>query len=163
MPAICPYSSSRCHTAWMRRYPKTALHSPRRDRLSVIETARRLSRTGADVLKLEAPHDIAHNQDEAAWQAACEQVSAASAVPWALLSAGWSTLRNSSGRLRVACAAGASGFLAGARHLERSRPHVQRCAGRLSGWRGGAATGCPAGDRCAGGSSLERLLCPAEV
>ncbi len=78
----------------------------------VIETARRLSRTGADVLKLEAPHDIAHNQDEAAWQAACEQVSAASAVPWALLSAGVDFAQFER-QLRVACAAGASGFLAG--------------------------------------------------
>ncbi|MXX50942.1 MAG: tagatose 1,6-diphosphate aldolase [Chloroflexi bacterium] len=78
----------------------------------VIETARRLSRIGADVLKLEAPHDIAHNQDEAAWQASCEQVSAASAVPWVLLSAGVDFAQFER-QLRVACAAGASGFLAG--------------------------------------------------
>lgn len=78
----------------------------------VIETARRLSRTGADVLKLESPHDIAHNQDEAAWQAACEQVSAAAAVPWVLLSAGVDFAQFER-QLRVACAAGASGFLAG--------------------------------------------------
>ena len=78
----------------------------------VIETARRLSRTGADVLKLEAPHDIAHNQDEAAWQAACEQVSAASAVPWVLLSAGVDFAQFER-QLRAACAGGASGFLAG--------------------------------------------------
>lgn len=78
----------------------------------VIETARRLSRTSADVLKLESPHDIAHNQDEAAWHAACEQVSAASAVPWVLLSAGVDFAQFER-QLRAACAGGASGFLAG--------------------------------------------------
>ena len=78
----------------------------------VIETARRLSRTGADVLKLEFPHDIAHNQDDSQWRAACERISEASAIPWVLLSAGVDFAQFES-QLRVACAAGASGFLAG--------------------------------------------------
>jgi len=54
----------------------------------VIETARRLSRTGADVLKLEFPLDIKYDQDRRTWQRACAEVSDASAVPWVLLSAG---------------------------------------------------------------------------
>ncbi|MCY4146526.1 MAG: tagatose 1,6-diphosphate aldolase, partial [Chloroflexi bacterium] len=75
----------------------------------VIETARRLSRTGADVLKLESPHDIAHNPDESAWRAACEQVSEASAVPWALNIAGYYFAKFER-LLREATAAAGSGF-----------------------------------------------------
>ncbi len=78
----------------------------------VIETARRLSRTGADVLKLEFPQDIAHNQDMATWHEACQQVSDASAIPWVLLSAGVDFAQFER-QLQVACEAGASGFLAG--------------------------------------------------
>ena len=37
----------------------------------VIETARRLSATGADVLKMEFPLDIQFNQDRGEWRAAC--------------------------------------------------------------------------------------------
>lgn len=78
----------------------------------VAETARRLSRLGVDVLKLEFPVDAAFNDDESDWQAGCEAISAACAVPWALLSAGvdFETYER---QVRIACAAGASGFLAG--------------------------------------------------
>ncbi len=78
----------------------------------VIETARRLSRTGADVLKLEFPHDIKFNQDSATWRAACRRLSDASAVPWVLLSAGVD-FEQFKPQVLVACEAGASGFLAG--------------------------------------------------
>ena len=78
----------------------------------VIETARRLSRTGADVLKMEFPLDIAHDQNETAWREACRQLSDASAVPWVLLSAGvdFDAFKP---QVQVACESGASGFLAG--------------------------------------------------
>jgi tagatose-1,6-bisphosphate aldolase len=77
----------------------------------VRDTAERLSRT-ADVLKLEFPVDVAFDPDEASWQAACKAVSAASAVPWVLLSAGvdFDTFER---QTYIACDAGASGFLAG--------------------------------------------------
>lgn len=78
----------------------------------VIETARRLSRTGADVLKLEFPLDIKYDQDQGAWHRACAKVSAASAVPWVLLSAGVD-FEQFEPQVQIACDCGASGFLAG--------------------------------------------------
>ncbi|MBN1286564.1 MAG: tagatose 1,6-diphosphate aldolase [Anaerolineae bacterium] len=78
----------------------------------VCETARRLSRTGADVMKLEFPVDPAFESDEKAWLDACRAVGAASAAPWVLLSAGVD-FEMFEPQVRAACAAGASGFLAG--------------------------------------------------
>ncbi len=78
----------------------------------VIETARRLSRLGVDVLKMEFPVNLAYEPDEAAWRSACEALSEASAVPWTLLSAGVdfpAYLR----QVVVACESGASGFVGG--------------------------------------------------
>ncbi|MCZ7542145.1 MAG: tagatose 1,6-diphosphate aldolase [Anaerolineae bacterium] len=78
----------------------------------VRETARRLSRLGMDVLKMEFPVDAAFDDDANRWAAACAAVSEASAVPWVLLSAGvdFATFER---QARAACKAGASGFLAG--------------------------------------------------
>ncbi len=78
----------------------------------VRETARRLGGLGVDVLKMEFPVNVAFNQDEVAWQAACEAISEVSPVPWALLSAGvnFDTFER---QVRVACRAGASGILGG--------------------------------------------------
>ena len=78
----------------------------------VIETARRLSATGADVLKLEFPLDIKYEAVRGKWRAACQRVSDAAAVPWVLLSAGvdFSQFKP---QARIACESGASGFLAG--------------------------------------------------
>lgn len=78
----------------------------------VIDTARRLGALGPDVLKLEFPYDAAYHTDQAEWRAACEAVSAASNVPWVLLSAGvnFDTFAD---QTRIACQAGASGWLAG--------------------------------------------------
>jgi len=84
-----------------------------RDRTRVVvETARRLSRMGADVLKLEFPVNVAHEADESEWRAACRLVSEASVVPWALLSAGvdFATFQR---QVEIACQEGASGYLAG--------------------------------------------------
>jgi tagatose 1,6-diphosphate aldolase len=78
----------------------------------VIETARRLTHTGADVLKLEFPVDAAFNNDVALWQRTCEQVSAAATVPWVLLSAGVD-FETFATQTDIACRAGASGWLAG--------------------------------------------------
>lgn len=78
----------------------------------VIDTARRLSRTGADVLKMEFPLDIRFNQDQASWRSACQKLSDASAAPWALLSAGVD-FEQFKPQAQVACECGASGFLAG--------------------------------------------------
>ena len=78
----------------------------------VIETARRLSRTGADVLKMEFPLDIQFNQKRDEWRGACARLSEASAVPWVLLSAGVD-FEQFKPQAQVACECGASGFLAG--------------------------------------------------
>jgi tagatose 1,6-diphosphate aldolase len=78
----------------------------------VTETARRLSRLGVDILKLEFPVDVKHNPDQDAWRAACQGITAVCAVPWALLSAGvdFEVFHQ---QVTLACQSGASGFLGG--------------------------------------------------
>jgi len=78
----------------------------------VIDTARRLSKTGADVLKMEFPVDRKYNQDQDEWRKYCEQLSEASEVPWVLLSAGVD-FDQFKPQVIIACESGASGFLAG--------------------------------------------------
>ncbi|MFZ4813697.1 MAG: tagatose 1,6-diphosphate aldolase [Phototrophicaceae bacterium] len=78
----------------------------------VIDTARRLSPLGADVLKLEFPIDAAFDQDQARWQATCEEVSRVCSIPWVLLSAGVD-FETFTVQTEIACKAGASGWLAG--------------------------------------------------
>jgi len=55
-------------------------------RYVVVETAKRLTRLGADILKAEFPLDIAET-DQKVWADACAEISAASTIPWILLSA----------------------------------------------------------------------------
>lgn len=78
----------------------------------VIETARRFSQLGCDVLKLEFPMDASFDTDQAGWADACRAISDAVDVPWVLLSAGvdYDTFDP---QVRIACEQGASGFLAG--------------------------------------------------
>jgi tagatose 1,6-diphosphate aldolase len=78
----------------------------------VKETAERLSRLEPDVLKLEFPYDAAFETDRALWRAGCEAISAAARVPWVLLSAGVD-FEIFVEQAQIACAAGASGWLAG--------------------------------------------------
>lgn len=78
----------------------------------VRETVRRLGQTGADVLKIEFPVDVAHDNDEKHWREACEAVSEVSVVPWALLSAGVD-FETYVKQVKVACQSGASGILGG--------------------------------------------------
>lgn len=95
----------------------------------VIETARRLSRTGADVLKMEFPLDIQYDRDHASWRRACAKLSAASAVPWVLLSAGVD-FEQFKPQAQIACESGASGFLAGRAIWKEAATMTegQRCA-----------------------------------
>jgi tagatose 1,6-diphosphate aldolase len=78
----------------------------------VVETAHRLSRIGSDILKMEFPLDYKYNDNEADWVAACQEITDASTVPWALLSAGvdFETFER---QFAAACQGGVSGFLAG--------------------------------------------------
>lgn len=86
--------------------------SPPERRHAVIENAKRMNVLGADVLKMEFPLETRLERDESAWREACEELSDSIRVPWTLLSAGadYETFKT---QVRVACAAGASGFVAG--------------------------------------------------
>jgi tagatose-1,6-bisphosphate aldolase len=89
--------------------PGSGKLSPEARRRAIVETARRLAGPGVDVLKAEFP---AASADEAEWRAACEELSAASAAPWILLSASvdFETFLR---QTEVACTAGASGVAVG--------------------------------------------------
>jgi tagatose 1,6-diphosphate aldolase len=80
-------------------------------RRCVIETARRLTSAGGDVLKAEFPYDVSV-ADEGAWADACAELDATSRVPWVLLSGGVDDATFER-QVAVACRAGASGVLVG--------------------------------------------------
>jgi tagatose-1,6-bisphosphate aldolase len=77
----------------------------------VVETARRLTPIGGDVLKAEFPYDPSV-ADPARWREACEELEAASVLPWVLLSGGVDDATFEA-QVETACAAGASGVVAG--------------------------------------------------
>lgn len=81
-------------------------------RAAVVETARRFSEMGVDVLKMEFPIDPKEETDESVWEAAAAELNSACTVPWALLSAGvdYATFVR---QARIACEAGASGVIVG--------------------------------------------------
>ena len=81
-------------------------------RAVVIETARRFTGRGIDVLKAEFPLDIAEEPDEAVWAEACRELNDASQTPWVILSAGVS-FDQFARQTEVACRHGASGVMAG--------------------------------------------------
>lgn len=85
---------------------------PEERRRVVIETARRLTALGIDILKAEFPVDVSTQADEREWAAACAELSAASTVPWVLLSASvdYETYLR---QVTVACQAGATGVAVG--------------------------------------------------
>lgn len=78
----------------------------------VLESARKLSHLGIDVLKTEFPIDFKYSKDENLWYEACAELSQASSVPWVLLSASveFETYLR---QVEIACSAGASGIAAG--------------------------------------------------
>lgn len=80
-------------------------------RYVVVETARRLTPLGVDVLKAEFPLDLT-DMEEVRWAQACAEISAASLVPWILLSAAvnYDTYVR---QIITACQAGASGIAVG--------------------------------------------------
>jgi len=104
-------------------------------RAVVVETARRLTAIGGDVLKAEFPYD-ASIVDEDRWDHACAELDAAAARPWVLLSGGVDDATFEA-QVRVACRRGASGALAGrsiwadaARLDEPARSERLRTTGR---------------------------------
>lgn len=78
----------------------------------VITAAQRAEACGADVLKLEFPLHPAHWHDAAPMRAACDALTAVTNLPWVLLSAGVNFERFCQ-QVEIACAAGASGVIAG--------------------------------------------------
>lgn len=77
----------------------------------VVETARRLTPIGGDVLKAEFPYDPSVT-DRSRWQEACAELDAASSLPWVLLSGGVDDVTFEA-QVETACRAGASGVLVG--------------------------------------------------
>ncbi len=78
----------------------------------IVETVRRLSALGPDILKIQFPVDVTREPDINIWKDACAELDEAAAVPWALLSAG-DPFDSFKVALEVACQAGCSGFMAG--------------------------------------------------
>jgi len=78
----------------------------------VADSARDLTSLGVDVLKTEFPADMRYEKDEGVLRAACEQLNEVSQSPWILLSAGV-TFDEFARQVKLACQAGASGFLGG--------------------------------------------------
>jgi tagatose 1,6-diphosphate aldolase len=78
----------------------------------VIETARQITALPIDVLKAEFPADLRFEQDEGKLLELCRELNRASRLPWVLLSAGvdFDSFKK---QVKIACRAGASGFLAG--------------------------------------------------
>ena len=78
----------------------------------VIETARQITALPIDVLKAEFPVDLNYEKDEAKALEMCRELNKVSRVPWVLLSAGvdYPTFCK---QVKIACQAGASGFLGG--------------------------------------------------
>jgi tagatose-1,6-bisphosphate aldolase len=77
----------------------------------VVETARRLTAIGGDILKAEFPYDPSIG-DPSRWREACAELDAASALPWVLLSGGVGDATFEA-QVATACEAGASGILVG--------------------------------------------------
>ncbi len=78
----------------------------------VIQTAKQLTSLAIDVLKTEFPIDLSQANDEAVLLAFCRQLDQASRIPWVVLSAGVD-FDSFCREVKLACQAGASGFLAG--------------------------------------------------
>jgi tagatose-1,6-bisphosphate aldolase len=78
----------------------------------VVETARRLTLPGVDILKAEFPLDPVAVPNESDWAKACTEISSASRAPWILLSAAinYQTYLR---QVAIACRAGASGIAVG--------------------------------------------------
>lgn len=78
----------------------------------VIQTARDITALPIDVLKAEFPADMKYRKDKTELLRLCQQLDAASKVPWVILSAGvdFDLFHQ---QVEIACRAGASGFLAG--------------------------------------------------
>lgn len=78
----------------------------------VVESASRLAKLGADIIKAEFPTDAEHETDLAVMAKWCRRLTETIDVPWVLLSAGVD-FETFARQVEIACEAGASGFAAG--------------------------------------------------
>lgn len=78
----------------------------------VITAGQRAESSGADILKMEFPLHLGRWNQPTAMRAACESLTSATRIPWVLLSAGVDFARFCQ-QVEIACAAGASGVIAG--------------------------------------------------
>lgn len=95
----------------------------------VIETARQITTLPFDVLKAEFPADINFEPDEGKLLKFCQELNQASRLPWVLLSAGVDFERFKK-QVKIACQAGASGFLVG-RALWQEAPQIHSRTERI--------------------------------
>jgi tagatose-1,6-bisphosphate aldolase len=79
---------------------------------AVIDSAARFAELGVDIMKMEFPGSVATEDDRAAAADACAELDDGIDVPWVLLSAGVG-FDDFAEQVRIAAAAGASGFMAG--------------------------------------------------
>jgi tagatose 1,6-diphosphate aldolase len=92
--------------------PNRAKLPPDERRSVVVQTASRLTFAGVDVLKAEFPLDVEAEPEEEDWAKACAELTAASNVPWVLLSASVS-FETYLRQVVVACQQGACGVAVG--------------------------------------------------
>jgi len=78
----------------------------------VIETARRLTACGGDILKAEFPVDFNKFPDESTWISACTELTETITIPWVLLSASVD-FEIYFHQVEIACRSGASGVAVG--------------------------------------------------
>lgn len=115
--------------------PLALYQHPEDRKRAVLEGVRRLGPLGAEVLKLQFPVMPEAGRDAPEdWAEACAEVDRLSPVPWVILSEGsdFGLFRD---QVRVACAAGASGFLGGRaiwRELATGRRDARHASGRMT-------------------------------
>jgi tagatose 1,6-diphosphate aldolase len=97
----------------------------------IIQSAVECERLGVDLLKVEFPGYVDSEEGRAAAALACERLDAGLTVPWVILSAGvgYEDFRT---QVQIACAAGASGFMAG-RSIWRDAVSAHEPAARKAG------------------------------
>lgn len=89
----------------------------------VMETARQITALPIDVLKTEFPAEPPYDKDEKKLRELCHRLDEASRTPWVILSAGVD-YETFSHQVKIACKAGASGFLGG-RAIWQEAMHIE--------------------------------------
>jgi tagatose 1,6-diphosphate aldolase len=93
-------------------YPNQKKLTSSQRRSAIVESAKRFSALGIDVLKAEFPLDIEEETNQTIWEEACAELSAACSVPWILLS-GATSYETYVNQVTTACRNGASGVAVG--------------------------------------------------